>query len=315
MKKTEISVKNHVEMEINMYDIIIIGAGTAGLTAGIYATRAGKSVLILEQKTYGGQIINTPDIENYPGIAHVSGFQFAQGLYDQAMALGVTYKVEKVLSVAVGNSKSVKTTEGEYTCKAVIIATGAKNRPLGLDRESELTGAGVSYCATCDGAFFRNKEVAVIGGGNTALEDAAFLSNYCSKVYIIHRRDEFRGDKKDVDALKAKENVEFVLDSVATELLGEDMINGIRVKNVKTDETRDLTVKGVFIAIGQMPDNQIFSDIVKLDNQGYIIADESCETGTEGVYAAGDCRTKSVRQLTTAAADGAVAALAAAKLA
>ena len=298
-----------------MYDIIIIGAGTAGLTAGIYATRAGKSVLILEQKTYGGQIINTPDIENYPGIAHVSGFQFAQGLYDQAMALGVTYKVEKVLSVAVGNSKSVKTTEGEYTCKAVIIATGAKNRPLGLDRESELTGAGVSYCATCDGAFFRNKEVAVIGGGNTALEDAAFLSNYCSKVYIIHRRDEFRGDKKDVDALKAKENVEFVLDSVATELLGEDMINGIRVKNVKTDETRDLTVKGVFIAIGQMPDNQIFADIVKLDNQGYIIADESCETGTEGVFAAGDCRTKSVRQLTTAAADGAVAALAAAKLA
>ena len=298
-----------------MYDIIIIGAGTAGLTAGIYATRAGKSVLILEQKTYGGQIINTPDIENYPGIAHVSGFQFAQGLYDQAMALGVTYKVEKVLSVAVGNSKSVKTTEGEYTCKAVIIATGAKNRPLGLDRESELTGAGVSYCATCDGAFFRNKEVAVVGGGNTALEDAAFLSNYCSKVYIIHRRDEFRGDKKDVDALKAKENVEFVLDSVATELLGEDMINGIRVKNVKTDETRDLTVKGVFIAIGQMPDNQVFADIVKLDDQGYIIADESCETGTEGVYAAGDCRTKSVRQLTTAAADGAVAALAAAKLA
>ncbi len=298
-----------------MYDIIIIGAGTAGLTAGIYATRAGKSVLILEQKTYGGQIINTPDIENYPGIAHVSGFQFAQGLYDQAMALGVTYKVEKVLSVAVGNSKSVKTSEGEYTCKAVIIATGAKNRPLGLDRESELTGAGVSYCATCDGAFFRNKEVAVVGGGNTALEDAAFLSNYCSKVYIIHRRDEFRGDKKDVDALKAKENVEFVLDSVPTELLGEDMINGIRVKNVKTDETRDLTVKGVFIAIGQMPDNQAFADIVKLDDQGYIIADESCETGTEGVYAAGDCRTKTVRQLTTAAADGAVAALAAAKLA
>ena len=298
-----------------MYDIIIIGAGTAGLTAGIYATRAGKSVLILEQKTYGGQIINTPDIENYPGIAHVSGFQFAQGLYDQAMALGVTYKVEKVLSVAVGNSKSVKTSEGEYTCKAVIIATGAKNRPLGLDRESELTGAGVSYCATCDGAFFRNKEVAVVGGGNTALEDAAFLSNYCSKVYIIHRRDEFRGDKKDVDTLKAKENVEFVLDSVPTELLGEDMINGIRVKNVKTDETRDLAVKGVFIAIGQMPDNQAFADIVKLDDQGYIIADESCETGTEGVYAAGDCRTKTVRQLTTAAADGAVAALAAAKLA
>ena len=297
-----------------MYDMIIIGAGTAGLTAGIYGCRAGKKVLILEQTTYGGQIINTPDIENYPGMAHVSGFQFAQGLYEQAIGLGAEYKPEKVLSVTDGDTKQVKTSENEYECKALIIATGAKNRPLGLEREQEMVGAGVSYCATCDGAFFRKKDVAVIGGGNTALEDAAFLSNYCNRVYIIHRRDQFRGDEKDVAVLREKENVSFVLDSVATEILGEDMVTGLRVKNVKTDEITDLQVSGIFIAIGQMPDNQIFTDVVSLDDQGYIIADETCETGTRGIYAAGDCRTKEVRQLTTAAADGAVAALAAAKL-
>ncbi len=297
-----------------MYDIIVIGAGTAGLTAGIYGSRAGKSVLILEQKTYGGQIINTPDIENYPGLAHVSGFQFAQGLYDQAIGLGVDYKSEGVVSVTDGDIKVVKTSEAEYECKAVIIATGAKNRPLGLEKEQEMVGAGVSYCATCDGAFFRNKDVAVIGGGNTALEDAAFLSNYCNKVYLIHRRDQFRGDEKDVALLREKENVEFVLDSVPESILGDDMVSGIRVKNVKTDAVTDISVKGIFIAIGQMPDNNVFSNIVKLDDQGYIIADESCETGTKGIYAAGDCRTKTVRQLTTAAADGAVAALAAAKI-
>jgi thioredoxin reductase (NADPH) len=297
-----------------MYDIIVIGAGTAGLTAGIYGSRAGKSVLILEQKTYGGQIINTPDIENYPGLAHVSGFQFAQGLYDQAIGLGVEYKSEGVVSVTDGDIKVVKTSEAEYECKAVIIATGAKNRPLGLEKEQEMVGAGVSYCATCDGAFFRNKDVAVIGGGNTALEDAAFLSNYCNKVYLIHRRDQFRGDEKDVALLREKENVEFVLDSVPESILGDDMVSGIRVKNVKTDAVTDISVKGIFIAIGQMPDNSVFSNIVKLDDQGYIIADESCETGTKGIYAAGDCRTKTVRQLTTAAADGAVAALAAAKI-
>ncbi|MBR6229681.1 MAG: thioredoxin-disulfide reductase [Eubacterium sp.] len=297
-----------------MYDMIIIGAGTAGLTAGIYGCRAGKKVLILEQTTYGGQIINTPDIENYPGMAHVSGFQFAQGLYEQAIGLGAEYKPEKVLSVTDGDTKQVKTSENEYECKALIIATGAKNRPLGLEREQEMVGAGVSYCATCDGAFFRKKDVAVIGGGNTALEDAAFLSNYCNRVYIIHRRDQFRGDEKDVAVLREKENVSFVLDSVATEILGEDMVTGLRVKNVKTDEITDLQVSGIFIAIGQMPDNQIFTDVVSLDDQGYIIADETCETGTPGIYAAGDCRTKGVRQLTTAAADGAVAALAAAKV-
>ena len=302
-----------------MYDIIIVGAGTAGLTAGIYGARAGKKVLILEQTTYGGQIINTPDIENYPGIAHVSGFEFAKGLYEQATGLGVLYKTEKVLGIETvpGSvsyvTKRVITSEGEYECGAVILATGAKNRPLGLKREQELIGAGVSYCATCDGAFFRKMDVAVVGGGNTALEDAAFLSGYCNRVYVIHRRDQFRGDERDVSKLRAKENVEFVLDSVVTGILGAGMVDGILIKNVKTGETTELSINGLFVAIGQMPDNQMFSGVVELDEQGYIVADESCETSTPGVFAAGDCRTKSVRQLTTAAADGAVAGLAAAK--
>ncbi len=297
-----------------LYDMIIVGAGTAGLTAAIYGTRAGKRVLILEQTTYGGQIINTPDIENYPGIAHVSGFEFAKGLYDQAISLGAVYKAEKVTGIADnGKVKIVKTADREYETSAVILATGAKNRPLGLDREQEMVGSGVSYCATCDGAFFRKMDVAVVGGGNTALEDAAFLSNYCNKVYVIHRRDQFRGDEKDVASLRDKENVKFVLDSVVTGILGFGMLEGILVKNVKSGATEELKVSGLFIAIGQQPDNQPFADLVELDDQGYIVADESCETGTPGIFAAGDCRTKSVRQLTTAAADGAVAALAAAK--
>ncbi|MEE3468380.1 MAG: FAD-dependent oxidoreductase [Eubacterium sp.] len=297
-----------------MFDIVIIGAGTAGLSAAIYGTRAGKRVLVLEQTTYGGQIVNTPDIENYPGIAHISGFEFAKGLYDQAMELGATYKAEKVIGIEdQGEVKLVRTTEREYRVKAVIIATGAKNRPLGLDREQELVGAGVSYCATCDGAFFRQMDVAVVGGGNTALEDAAFLSNYCNTVYVIHRRKEFRGDEKDVAVLREKKNVKFVLDSVVVGMLGFGMLEGILVKNVKTEKTQEIKVSGLFIAIGQQPDNQAFADLVTLDEQGYIVADESCETGVDGIYAAGDCRTKTVRQLTTAAADGAVAALAAAK--
>ena len=297
-----------------MYDIVVVGAGTAGLSAGIYGRRAGKSVLILEQTTYGGQIINTPDIENYPGIAHVSGFEFAQGLYDQAVGLGVEYRADTVTGLEDADGKKiVHAASGDVEAGAVILATGAKNRPLGLDREQEMIGSGVSYCATCDGAFFRKKDVAVVGGGNTALEDAAFLANYCNKVYVIHRRDQFRGDERDVQKLQEKENVEFVLDSVVEEIIGEEMVEGIRVKNVKSGEVRSLDIRGLFIAVGQMPDNRAFAGLVDLAEGGYIEAGEDCLTKTPGVFAAGDCRTKTVRQLTTAAADGAVAALAAAK--
>ncbi|MBE5953152.1 MAG: thioredoxin-disulfide reductase [Lachnospiraceae bacterium] len=296
-----------------MYDIVIVGAGTAGLSAAIYGVRAGKSVLVLEEKTYGGQIINTPEVENYPGIPKISGFEFATNLYNQAIDLGVEVKLEKVKTVEIieKNNKNVITDSGEYICNSVILATGAKNRPLGVDREQQLIGAGISYCATCDGMFFRGKDVVVVGGGNTALEDANFLSNYCNRVHLIHRRDQFRGEEKLVERLRDKDNVEFVLNSRVIELKGQDMVEGVVLENVQDKSLKTLSCQGVFVAIGQMPDNERYSQLVELDNKGYIVAGEDCKTSAPGVFAAGDCRTKTVRQLTTAAADGAVAALAA----
>ncbi len=295
-----------------MYDIIIVGAGTAGMSAAVYGLRAGKSVLILEEKSYGGQITNTPEVENYPGIKCISGFEFAASLYDQAVSLGAVLIYEKVLEIENGEKqKIVKTEKNEYLGKSVILATGAKNRPLGIEREKELTGFGVSYCATCDGAFFRNKEVAVVGGGNTALEDAVFLADYCGKVYVIHRRNEFRGEKRLSDILSCKENVEFVLESKVTALYGEGKLDAIEVSHIPDGKTRTIQVEGLFVAIGQMPDNDRFSGLTELDRAGYICAGENCKTQAAGIFAAGDCRTKAVRQLTTAAADGAVSALAA----
>ncbi|SFG34937.1 NAD(P)/FAD-dependent oxidoreductase [Oribacterium sp. WCC10] len=296
-----------------MYDIIIVGAGTAGLSAAIYTVRAGKSVLVLEASAYGGQIINTPDIENYPGIAHISGFDFATGLYNQAKDLGAEIKFEKVVGIETdGSEKVIKTSQREYRAKAVILATGARNRSLGLPDEKELVGKGISYCATCDGMFYRNRVVAVSGGGNTAIEDAQFLSNYCAKVYVVHRRDKFRADQKEVERLKAKDNVEFILNSNITKLISDDMgLTAIEVTDKNSNDVKNIEVSGLFVAIGQAPDNSSFENLVKLDEKGYIEAGEDLKTGTDGIYTAGDCRTKSVRQLTTAASDGAVAALAA----
>ncbi len=295
-----------------MYDMVIIGAGTAGLSAAIYGVRAGKRVLVLEGENYGGQIINSPEVENYPGIAKISGFEFATGLYEQAQNLGAVIEFEAVTGVEkTGTDFVVYTEEREIPCHSVILATGAKNRPLGLDRELELVGAGLSYCATCDGAFFRNQVTAVVGGGSTALEDAEFLSSYCSKVYLIHRRDEFRGEQWLVENLRKKDNVEFVLNAVVTEILGENSVEGIRVADKVTGEERTLEINGLFVAIGQMPDNRAFASLVELDDGGYIRALEDCKTSETGIFAAGDCRTKTVRQLTTAASDGAVAGLAA----
>jgi thioredoxin reductase (NADPH) len=296
-----------------MTDIIIIGAGTAGLTAGIYAARAGKSALILEAIAYGGQIINTPDIENYPGIAHISGFDFAQNLYDQAVALGVKVVFEGAAKIADGGAvKTVTTTGGSvYECKAVILATGAKNRHLGLAREEELTGKGVSYCATCDGMFFRGKDVAVNGGGNTALGDALYLAGICRKVYVIHRRDKFRGAETDAEKLAKLDNVEFVLNSTVSALNGENRLESIDVTSKTDGSVRNIPVSALFVAIGQAPDNGAFADLIALDERGYIEAGENCRTNREGIFTAGDCRTKALRQLTTAAADGAMAATAA----
>ncbi len=297
-----------------MKDIIIIGAGPAGLTAAIYALRAGRSVLLLEAKAYGGQIVNTPEIENYPGLRTVSGFEFAQTLYEQAVSFGAELVYETACGIEDKDGrKIVRTTAGhEYEAGAVILATGARNRPMGLEREEALTGHGVSYCATCDGMFFRKKEVAVYGGGDTALEDAFFLSNYCSRVYVIHRRDAFRGSMKNLEKLKSRDNVEFVLNANVTSLIGETKLEAVEVTDTKDGSKRVIPVSGLFVAIGQVPDNGAFAGSVSLDERGYIEAGEDCRTGAEGIYTAGDCRTKDVRQLTTAAADGAVAALAAA---
>lgn len=295
-----------------MYDIVIIGAGPAGLSAAIYGQRAGKETLLIDAKGFGGQIINTPDVENYPGIKKVSGLELATNLYEQATELGAEIVYEKAVGIEdSGQYKKVKTESAVYETKSVIISTGAKNRPMGLEEEDKYTGAGVSYCATCDGAFFRGRDVAVIGGGNTALEDAEVLSGIADKVYLVHRRDQFRGEEANVKRLREKENVEFVLDSVPVELVGDTMISGLKVKNVKTEETITLLVQGVFVAIGQMPDNKDFADVARLDDKGYVAAGEDCLTGTPGIFTAGDCRTKKIRQLATAAADGAVAALAA----
>lgn len=295
-----------------MYDIIIIGAGPAGLSAAIYGQRAGKKTLLLDAKGFGGQILNTPEVENYPGIKKTSGFQLASELYEQATGLGAEIKYAKVDSIEKdGDQIKVITSKETFGGNAIIIASGAKNRPLGIADEERFVGAGVSYCATCDGAFFRGKDIAVVGGGNTALEDAEVLSGLANKVYLVHRRDEFRGENANIKRLEAKKNVEFVLNSVPEELIGEGVISGIKVKDIKTSEVHLLEVQGVFVAIGQMPDTEEFGQIVDLDQKGYVKAGEDCETSAKGIFVAGDCRTKKVRQLTTATADGAVAALAA----
>lgn len=293
-----------------MYDILIIGAGPAGLAAAIYGQRAGKKTVLVEQTTFGGQILNTPEVENYPGLKTVSGYELAKNLYDQAEGLGAEILYEKVTGIEdLGAVKKVKTADNEYETKTVIIATGAKNRPLGIDKEDDYVGAGISYCATCDGNFFRNRDVAVVGGGNTALEDAEVLSGIANKVYLVHRRDAFRGDQTNVNRLTAKENVELVLDSVPLEILGDGLVSGLKVKNKKTEEERVLDVQGIFVAIGQMPDNKDFENVAALDDKGYVAAGEDCRTSTPGVFTAGDCRHKKVRQIATATADGAVAAL------
>ena len=293
-----------------MYDIVIVGVGTAGMSAAIYGVRSGKKVLLLEEKNYGGQIVNTPEVENYPGIIKTSGFEFATNLFNQAKSLGAEIKYEKALKIEDnGTLKTIVTNKNTYEAKTVIIATGAKNRQLRLENEKKLIGSGVSYCATCDGMFFRGRDVAVVGGGNTALEDAMFLSNYCNKVYIIHRRDKLRGEDKIAKAISEKENIQLVWNSNVIKILGDNQVEGITLKNSVDGSEKNIKVSGLFIAVGQEPDNYDFQSVIKLDEKGYVIAGEDCRTETNGIFTAGDCRTKSVRQLTTAASDGAVAAI------
>jgi thioredoxin reductase (NADPH) len=294
-----------------MIDIIVIGGGPAGLTAAVYARRAGKSVLVLEKDALGGQITWSPKVENYPAVPAVSGMELGNLMAEQAMNMGAEVEIDEVRRIEdFGSHKRVYGSFGtEYDARAVILAAGAKPRKLGLAREEELVGSGVGYCAVCDGAFFKGQAVAVSGGGNSALQDAVLLSELCSKVYLVHRRDSFRGEEALVEVLRGKENVEFVLNAVIWDLQGEGELSGITVE--QDGVRRDIPVSGLFVAIGHEPDLGAFADLLERDAQGYAASGEDCLTKTEGLFVAGDCRRKKIRQVTTAAADGAVAALAA----
>lgn len=291
-----------------MLDSIIIGAGPAGLTAAIYALRYGLKVIVFDKGFYGGQVANTTEVANYPALPNISGMEFSTNIYQQAIDLGADIRFESIDSVSFNNKiKSVTTNNGTYEAKTVIIANGAKRRLLECEGEKEFTGKGVSYCATCDGAFFKNKDVAIVGGGNTALEDCLFLSNICNKVYLIHRRDKFSGDKLLVNSIKSKSNIQILYNCAVQKINGDKTVSSTKVKHLQDNSVQVLDLSGIFIAIGYVPDNFIFKGI-EVDKVGYIISDENCKTNIEGIYVAGDSRTKILRQIITAAADGAVAA-------
>ena len=286
-----------------MYDIIIIGAGPAGLTAALYACRANKKVLVLEAKTYGGQIVNASLIENYPGINNISGFDFASNLYNQVSSLGCEIRFQTVIRI---DNNTVITDKEKYIAKSIIIATGASNRKLSPPDEDKFIGKGISYCATCDGNFYKDRIVAVVGGGNTALEDALYLSDIAKKVYLIHRRDKFRGEDKLVDEINHKDNIELILNSKVNRLNGDEVLTSIEVIN--NEESFNLDVSALFIAIGQIPNTQFLHDYIDLDHNNYIISEDGVHTNIPSVYVAGDVRVKDLRQLTTAVGDGALAA-------
>ena len=296
-----------------MYDMIIIGAGPAGLTAAIYARRASKKVLVLEAKTYGGQIINTLDIENYPAERHISGYDFATKLYNQVIDLGAEVKFEKAIDIKNNEKeKEVITSNHTYKTKTIVLATGADNRKLGLENEDKLLGKGISYCATCDGNFYKDKIVGVVGGGDTALQDALYLSDIAKCVYLIHRRDEFRGIDRTVSALKNKDNIKYVYNSTVTKLIGDKQLESIEVTD-KDNNKQIINLDGLFIAVGRIPENQNFAKLIDLDERGYVKASEDCHTNIPGIFVAGDNRIKNLRQLVTATSDGAVAATEAVK--
>ena len=297
---------------MSVYDIIIIGGGPAGLTAAVYARRANKSVLVIEKASFGGQITYSPKVENIPGFTELSGNEFAEKLVDQALTQGADFESCEVLSVKKGDTFTVSTDDGnEFEAKALVIATGAKHRLLGLEKEEDFIGEGISFCAVCDGAFYKDKVVGVVGGGNSALQEALLLSDLASKVYVVQNLDVLTGEKKLADQLYAKSNVEIITETVVEKILGDKELTGITVKNTATDETKDIALDGLFIAIGLVPQNEPFEEIISLDARGYEDSDENCLTKTDGVFVAGDCRKKNIRQVATAAADGAIAALAA----
>lgn len=293
----------------DIYDIIIIGSGPSGMAAAIYAQRAMLKTLLLEKDIPGGQVVNTYEVDNYPGIPDITGFELSTKMREHAEKLGIEIQSEEVVDLVLDQTvKEVKTTTNEYQAKAVILSTGARWKKLGVKGENEYTGRGVSYCATCDGAFFRNKTVAVVGGGDVAVEDAIFLARMCKKVYLLHRRDELRAVKILQESLLKhdEEKVKILWNTEVNEIKGNnDQVEKIVAFNNKTDEESEVEVDGVFIGIGTDPNSQLIQDLVKCDERGYVITDESCETSLKGVYAAGDVRQKTLRQIITAAADGA----------
>ena len=295
-----------------MHDIIIVGGGPAGLTAAVYALRAGKTVLVIEKNGFGGQIAYSPKVENIPGTISISGTEFADKLTEQAMNLGADVELENVVRVEAGDVKKVYTEEGGcYEAKAVILAVGVKHRMLGLPGEEELVGSGISFCAVCDGAFYAGQDVAMIGGGNSALQEALLLSEVCRKVTVVQNLAFFTGEKKLAEALTARENVEVIFSTVVAEYLAENgVLTGLRLRG-ENGEERVLTVDGAFLAVGLAPENDAFAPLAQLNDWGYFASTEDCTTKTEGIYVAGDCRSKAIRQVTTAAGDGAVAAMAA----
>lgn len=291
-----------------MLDVIIIGSGPAGLTAAIYAMRAGLQALVIEkQPMSGGQILNTVDVDNYPGLPGIGGFELGMSFREHAEKLGAQFETAEVTAIeaAAEKEKIVVTTTGRHSCRAIVLAMGATHRMLGVPGEEALRGMGVSYCATCDGAFFRGKTVAVIGGGDVALEDALFLARGCEKVYLIHRRDELRGARSLQQKVFDTPNIELIWDSVVESIDGEGMVQMLQIRNIKTEEHTQLPLQGVFIAVGILPDTGLVRELVDCDEGGYIRADETCATSIPGIFAAGDLRTKPLRQIVTAASDGA----------
>lgn len=306
MTKTSVE-KNILPQDIK--DILIIGGGTAGMTSALYALRAGNTIEIIENYVHGGQIIVSHEVENFPAVPNITGADFAIKLFEQVEKLGMKMKYENISEVDLTSDiKRLKTNKNTYYGKTVIIATGSARRTLKVAGESKFSGRGVSYCATCDGAFHKNKPVAVVGGGNTALEDAIFLARTSSVVYLICRGDELNGDNLLEETVLQTPNIKVMFNTAVTEIKGDKMVTGIAVMNSQTNEAKSIKLGGVFIDVGVMPNNTLFADVVKTDEKGYIVAGEDCHTDIAGVFAAGDCRTKTLRQLVTAAADGAVAA-------
>lgn len=292
-----------------MYDIIIVGAGPAGLTAAIYARRAGKSVLVLEKDTFGGQITFSPKLENYPGFEEISGNALAERMLNQALALRAEVDMDTVINVLDGEIKTVVGEHRSYEARSVIIAAGAKHRRLHLPNEEALIGNGISFCAVCDGAFYQGQHVAVIGGGNTALQEIALLSEVCKRVTVVQNLAFLTGEDRMIKVLEAKDNIDYLFNTVVTGYEGADHLTAIDLLNTETNETSRLAVDGIFLAIGTAPENDAFASVTDLSEWGYIQADESGTTKTAGIFVAGDCRTKAYRQVATAIADGASAAL------